>query len=123
MEFFILSLSDFLNFVVVNIELLSVEGVLMELSLGKGGLFRVLEADKGVDGLILLREKLDVLNFSILSKKFFQLLSGSIRREVFDIEIASLFGVLVSEHFFGLFHLSVFLLEGFLHIDFFIFVF
>jgi len=91
MEFFILSLSDFLNFVVVNIELLSVEGVLMELSLGKGGLFRVLEADKGVDGLILLREKLDVLNFSILSKKFFQLLSSSIRREVFDIEIASLF--------------------------------
>jgi hypothetical protein len=34
MEFFILSLSDFLDLVVVNVELLSIEVVLMEFSLG-----------------------------------------------------------------------------------------
>jgi len=70
MEFLILSFSDFLDFVVVDVELLSIENLLMEFSLGLLSLLGILEADEGIDSLTFLREHLDVFNFTILSKKF-----------------------------------------------------
>jgi hypothetical protein len=104
MEFLILSFSDFLNFVVVNVKLFSIEDLLMEFSLGLLGLLRILETNEGIDSLSFLREHLNVFNFSILSEEFFKLLLGGVGWEVFNIEIASLLGVLVSKHFLGLLH-------------------
>jgi len=84
----------------------------MDLSLGKTGILWILETNKGIDRLILIREKFNVLNFSILSEEFFQLLFGGIRRKVLNINMASLLSLLVSQHFFCLFHLLGFHLEG-----------
>jgi hypothetical protein len=110
MEFFILSFSDFFDLVVVDIKLLSVEGLLMEFSLGLGGLLWILEADESIDRFSFLREDLDVFNFAVLAKNFFKLFFGGVRGEVLHVEIASLLGVLVSEHLLGLLHGSLFLL-------------
>lgn len=104
MEFLILSFSDFLDFVVVNVKLLSIEDLLMEFCLGLLSLLGILEADEGIDSLTFLREHLNVFNFSILSEEFFQLLFGSIGWEVLNVEIASLLRVLVSKHLLGLLH-------------------
>jgi hypothetical protein len=118
MELFVLSLSDFLDFVVVDVELLSIEGLLVEFILGLLSFLWVLEADEGIDSLAFLGEELDVLDFSVLREEFFELLFSGSRREVLDIEIASLLGVLVSKHLLGLFHFSLGLLEGFLDVKF-----
>jgi len=69
----ILSLSDFLNFVVVNVELLSVEGLLVESSLGSGSSFGVLEALEGIDCFAFFGEDLDAFNVTVFSEKILQL--------------------------------------------------
>jgi hypothetical protein len=90
---------------------------LVKFSLSLGSLLWILEADKGIKSLTFLREKLDVFDFTILSKEFFKLLFGSSGREVLDVEIASLLGVLVSEHLLGLFNLSLCLLQSFFAVE------
>jgi len=70
MEFLILSFSDFLDFVMIDVELLSIENLLVKFSLGLLGLLRVLKTNEGIDSLSFLGEHLDVFNFSILSKEF-----------------------------------------------------
>jgi hypothetical protein len=52
-----------------------------------------------------------------LSEDGLELLLGSSRGEVLDVEVASLLGILVSEDFLLLFLLSLFLLEGRLHVE------
>ena len=65
MELLILSFSDLLNFIMVDVELLSVEGVLMELSFGLWSLLWVFKAHKGIDCLSILGEEFDVLDLSV----------------------------------------------------------
>jgi len=107
MDIFVLDLSDFLDFVVVDVELLSVEGGLVKLSLGLRSLLGILEANESIESLSFLGEELNVFDFTVLSEQFFELLFGGVGREVFDVEVASLLGVLVSKHLLGLFHLSL----------------
>lgn len=47
-DFFLLKLSEFLDLVVVDVEHLTVEGLLMQLDLSLSSMLRVLVADKGV---------------------------------------------------------------------------
>jgi len=49
MDFLVLSLSDFFDLVVVDVELLSIEGFLMKVSLGLGSIFWLLKADKCIN--------------------------------------------------------------------------
>jgi len=67
-EFLMLSLSDFLNLIVTHVELLSIHVVVVKLSFSLGSFFWVLEADEGIDDFVVLREELDVLNFTEFSK-------------------------------------------------------
>ena len=115
-ELFMLSLSDLLDLVVTHIQVLAIKVIVVKLSFSLGSLLWVLEAHESIDDFVVLREELDVLNFSIPSKKLFKLLFSSIRGETFNEQVASLFGVLVPHHFLLLLNNSVFLLQSFLHI-------
>ena len=110
---FLLESSDLLHFVEVNVKLLSVESVVVKLVLGHGGSFWVLEASEGVETLTFSWEDLEALNSSELLEKSLKFSIGGLRREVLDVEIASLLGVLELSLFLLLFLLSVGLLEGF----------
>jgi len=83
-ELILLGLSDFLDLVVIDVELLSIEDIIVELVLGKHGLFGALEAHEGIAGLSLISINLDILNFSILAEKLLELLFGSVGREVLN---------------------------------------
>jgi hypothetical protein len=119
MDIFVLNLSDFLDLVVVDVKLFAVEGSLVKFSLSLGSLLGILEADKGIKSLTFLRKKLDVFDFTIFSEEFFKLLFGSSGREVLDIKVASLLGVLISEHLLGLFNLSISFPQSFFAVEFF----
>lgn len=67
-ELILLSLSDFLNFVVIDVELLSIEHVVVELIFGLHSLLRALEAHEGIAGLGLVGINLDILNLSVLAE-------------------------------------------------------
>jgi len=89
-EFLMLSFSDFLDLIMAHVELLAVQVVVVELSLSLGGFLWVLEANKGIDDLVVLGEELDVLDFTESSEKFLKLFFGSVGREVLHEEVASL---------------------------------
>jgi hypothetical protein len=69
-ELFVLCLSDFLNLVVADVELLSIEVVVVELLLGLGGFLGILEAHESINYFVVLREQLHVLNLTVSSKEF-----------------------------------------------------
>jgi hypothetical protein len=116
-DIFILDLSKFLDFVVVNVELLSVEWLIMESSLSVEGIFWLLEADESIEGVSFLREELNAFNVSMLTKELLEFFSSSGGWEVLDVKVASLLWVLVSDHFFLLLNVSFVLLKGFLNIE------
>jgi hypothetical protein len=116
-DFLLLHLSHFLDFVVVDVEGLSVEGLLVQLLLGEGSIVWVLEANKGIDGFVLSRENLDALDFAVSAEVLLELLFGGLGREVLHVEIASLLGVLESHLVLLLFHVSLALLESFTNVE------
>jgi hypothetical protein len=87
------------------------------LSLGLRSFLGIFEADEGIKSLTFLRKKLDAFDFTIFSEEFSKLLFGGSGREVLDIKVASLLGVLVSEHLLGLFNLSLCLLQSFFAVE------
>jgi hypothetical protein len=89
-DIFILDLSKFLDFVVVNVELLSVEWLIMESSLSVEGIFWLLEADESIEGVSFLREELNAFNVSMLTKELLEFFSSSGGWEVLDVKVASL---------------------------------
>ena len=86
--------SDLLDFIVINEEISSVEGLVAEHLFCIGGTFRTLEANKSM-GLLAFRvsKELNVFNFSIFSKQILEVFLFGIRLEVLNVEIASLFRV------------------------------
>lgn len=95
--FFLLELSNFLKFVMVDVELLAIECVHVELLSGKSSIIRRFVANEGIESLTFLREKLHAFDITILREETLKFFFSGIGREVFDIEIASLLGVLESE--------------------------
>ena len=114
----LLLFSDFLYFVVVDVELLSIVGAIVELLSCSGGRVGLLKANKGVDcSFLFVLEDLHLLKVSVGLEKLLQVLLGGIRGEVLDIEVAPLLGVLVPEHLLLLLELSVLRLQSLLGID------
>lgn len=86
----VLLLPHFFDLVVVDVQLLSIEILLVKLGFGLGSCLWGSEADKCVDCLSFLGEDPDAFYNSKPLKYLFQLIVGSGRREVFDVEVASL---------------------------------
>ena len=91
---FLLKFPDFLHFVEVDVELLSVKSLVVKLILGVDGGIRSLEACESIKTLTFLREDLEALYDSVLLKQSSKFWSCGLRWEVLDVEIASLLGVL-----------------------------
>jgi hypothetical protein len=89
-DFFLLDLSDFLDFIVINVEGLSIKGLAIELLSGKGSVIRVLEADEGINSLSVLLEDLHAFDLSVLTEVLLELHISSVGREIFDVKVASL---------------------------------
>ena len=107
-HFLELSISHFFDFIEVNVKGLAHEALLMAHLSGIGCFFWFLEAHKGIEGFsFFVGEQLDALNFSVLAEELLQLFLGGCRGEILDIEVASLLGVLVSDHVLVLLCLSV----------------
>ena len=106
-DLFLLNLSDFFDFIMIDVEHLSHEGHLIKILLGLSSVVRILEANKGIDGLSLFAENLDTFNFSKFTKVLTELLLSGGRWEVLDIKVASLFRVLEPHLVLLLFQLSV----------------
>jgi len=84
---------------------------------GDGGLIRSLEADESVNVLtFVVAEHLKALDFTILLEALSKLFFSSPRREILNVQIASLLGVLVLEHFTSSLDSSALLLKSFLDI-------
>jgi len=115
-HFLILLLPDLLDLVVVDVELLPVEELLVEGSLGLRGGLGVLEADEGIHSLSFLGEHLDALDFSIAAEEFLELVVGGLRREVLDVEVATFLAVFVPHHLLLLLDFSLLLVQGSLHV-------
>ena len=89
-DFFLLDFSNFLDFVVVDVEDLSIEGLSIKLLSGKSGIIWVLEANESIDSFSFFAEDLDAFNFSALSEVFFELFIGCVGWEVLNVKVASL---------------------------------
>jgi hypothetical protein len=68
---FLLCLSYFLDFVVINVQLFTVKGVVVKFLLCLHSLVRVLVANESIALLSIISVYLDVLNFSKFAEKFF----------------------------------------------------
>jgi hypothetical protein len=88
-DFLLLHLSDFLDFIEVGIQLLSIESLLMDVLFSLSSIIWVLETNESVYCLAFFAEDFNALDFSVSCKVVSKLLFSSIRREVFDVEIAS----------------------------------
>lgn len=121
--FFLLELSIFLEFIMGDIELLSIEGVRVKLLSSKSCLIRRFEAYKSIESFSFFREDFDTLDFSKLREKLFKIFWRSIWREILDIEVASLLWVLESQLFFAYLLFSVRFLKGFSDINLLTFMF
>lgn len=109
----VLDLSEFLDLVVVDVELSVTESGSVKSILGVGGSVWGLVANESVDVLLLvILEHLNLLDFTIVLELGNEFFLAHAWVEVFDVEVASLLGVLVSEHFSGLFEFSVSFLES-----------
>jgi len=106
-DFFLLDLSDFLDFIVINVEGLSVEGLLVKLGFCCSSIVWILEANKGVYSFTFrLAEDLYTFDFSEFSKVLSEFLLTSVGWEILNIEIASLLGLFESHLFLLLFLFS-----------------
>ena len=91
---FLLKFPDFLHFVEVDVELLSVKSLVVLLILGIDCAIRSLEACESIKTLTFLREDLEALNDSVLLEQSFKFCSFCLMWEVLDVETASLLLVL-----------------------------
>lgn len=89
-DFFLLKLSDFLKFVVVNVELLSIESSSVKLSLGTGSHVWGGIADKSVESLFFLWKHLKAFDLTESLEEFHELVSGGVLWEVLNVKVASL---------------------------------
>jgi hypothetical protein len=89
-DIFKLNLSEFLDLVVVDVELSSLERLRGKLSLSSGCTLRILVADESISDFTFLREEFDVFDFTISTEEFFKLLLCGSGWEVLDVEVASL---------------------------------
>jgi len=109
----VLDLSEFLDLVVVDVELSVTKSGSVKSVLGVGGSVWSLVANESVDVLLLvILEHLNLLDFTIVLELGDELFLAHAWVEVLDVKVASLLGVLVSEHFSGLFEFSVSFLES-----------
>jgi len=110
--------AELLDFVVINVKRSFTEGLVMKTLFSNRCLIRSLEANKSVDILTLVvSEHLEAFNITKLLESLSKLLLGGLRREVFDVQVASLFGVLVLEHLTSSLDSSALLLESFLDVE------
>jgi sensor histidine kinase YesM len=90
-DFFLLNLSDFLDFIVIDVEYLSIEGLLVELSFSLSSIVWIFETNKGIYSFAFwFAENFDIFDFSEFSKVLSEFLFRSLGWEVLDIKIASL---------------------------------
>lgn len=115
--FFLLDLSEFLEFIVSNVEGLSLQGLVRSLHFSNGSLLGGFVADESIESFSFLGEDFDALEFTVLFKVLskFSLSGGG--REVLDVEIASLLGVLESELLSLFLSFSLLLFQGFFDVD------
>jgi len=92
----LLNLSHFLKFVMVDVKSLSIEYLLRNLLLGYSSIIWGLVANKGVESITLLGEYLDTFDFTILLEVLSKFSFGGSGREVLNVKVASLLGVLES---------------------------
>jgi hypothetical protein len=102
---------------VIDVEGLSVESLTIELLPGKRSVIRVLKADESVHCFSVLGEDLHTLNLSIFAEVLLKLLVSSVGREIFDVKIASLFGVLEPQLLLLLLYISLILLKSIFDIE------
>lgn len=93
---FLLELSDFLQFVVINVELFSVEGRLVKLLFSESSAIWGLVADESKECFSSLWHKLNAFDFTALFKVGSQFSLCGCGWEVLDVQVASLLGVLES---------------------------
>jgi hypothetical protein len=105
--FFVGDVAEFLEFVMADLELTFVDGLSVQFRKGSLGLIGGLEADESVGFVGLVDgEHLDALNLTLAvsSEELHEVIVGSLGVEVLDVQVASLFGVLVldglAEEFF-----------------------
>jgi hypothetical protein len=112
--FFLLKVSEFLDFVMVDHHSLSFKVLVMEGLLGSSGGIWCLEANesKNVWGTSLLNLDSSLFGFTELFEDFLQLFLSPFIWEVLDIEVASLLWCLISKSISDLFSFSVTFLHG-----------
>lgn len=113
----VVSLSDFSDFIVVNVELLSLDVEVMEVLLGLKCAFWGFEADESVEGLSFFGQNFDALDLSVLLEEVFQFLVGKVSRNILDVEVASFLGQLVPQHFLLLLHFPFSLRDCFFNVE------
>jgi hypothetical protein len=100
--FFVGDVTEFLEFVMADLELELVDGLSVQFGKGSLGLIGGLEADESVGFVGLVDgEHLDTLNLTlaISSEELHEFIVGSLFVEVLDVQVASLLGVLVLDGF------------------------
>jgi len=116
--FFKRDFTELLDLVVVDVKRSLTESLVVETGLGNGGLIGSLEANESVNVLTLVvAEHLKALNVTKLLESLSELLLGGLGREVLDVQVASLLGVLVLEHLASSLNSSALLLESFLNVE------
>jgi len=89
-DFFLLNLSDFFNFIVIDVEDFSIESLLVKLGFSLGSIVWILEANKSIYSFTFwFTEYLYTFNFSELSKVLSKFLFTSVGWEILNIKIAS----------------------------------
>ena len=108
----VLKLSQLLDLIVVDDELLAINSVIVQLSFSLGGVSGFLETDKSKCVLALAHVEADVFDFSILLEETLELLFLVAVGEVLDVQVASLLRVLVPDSFTKLLNLTFSLLQS-----------
>jgi hypothetical protein len=94
--------------IVGYIKLLALKRIVMEVLTSIGGYIWGFEADESVEMLLLtLWHEFHAFNLTVMAKEVSELLFSCVGREILDIEIASLFRILVSNHLLFLLFVSL----------------
>ena len=111
----VLELSELLDLVVVDDELLTLEGVVVKVLLGVGSVSGLLEANEGesVAGLTLIET--DVLDLTEGLEESLKLILLVVVGEVLDVQVASLLGVLVPDSLTKLLNFTLSSLKSIAH--------
>ena len=89
-DFFLLDFANFLDFVVIDVEDLSIEVLSIKLLYGKNGIIWDHEANESKVRFSFFAEDLDAFDFSALSEVFSELFFGCAGWEVLNVNAVSL---------------------------------